>query len=106
MCIGFPMQVVEPRNRYALCRREGETREVDMILTGEQPAGTWVLVFLDAARQVLDEDEAAKIGDALTALSLAMSGETDIDHLFPDLAGREPQLPEHLKPPQGVKAGS
>lgn len=100
MCIGVPMQVVEPRGWRALCRRDGETREIDMILTGEQPAGAWVLVFLDAARRVLDEDEAHKISDALTAMALALEGETDLDHLFPDLAGREPQLPDHLKPPR------
>jgi hydrogenase expression/formation protein HypC len=98
MCIGIPMQVAEPRGRYALCSSDSGAREVDMILVDEQPAGTWVLVFLDAARQVLDAEEAAKIGSALKALSLALSGETDLDHLFPDLAGREPQLPDHLKP--------
>jgi hydrogenase expression/formation protein HypC len=100
MCIGVPMQVVEPRGWRALCRRGDETREIDMILIGEQPAGAWVLVFLDAARQALDEDEAHKISDALEALSLALEGETNFDHLFPDLAGREPQLPDHLKPPR------
>lgn len=98
MCIGVPMQVVEPRGWRALCRREGETREIDMILTGEQPEGTWVLVFLDAARRVLDNEEARQISNALLALSLALEGETNLDHLFPDLANREPELPDHLKP--------
>jgi hydrogenase expression/formation protein HypC len=97
MCIGLPMQVMEPRGRYALCRRDGEIREIDMILIGEQPAGAWVLTFLDSARQTLEEEEARRIDDALTALSLALGGETDLDHLFPDLVGREPQLPDHLK---------
>jgi hydrogenase expression/formation protein HypC len=100
MCIGVPMRVIEPRGWRALCGRDGETREIDMILTGEQPVGAWVLVFQDSARRVLDDDEARKIGDALTALSLALEGESDLDHLFPDLAGREPQLPDHLKQPR------
>ena len=98
MCIGIPMQVVELRSRYALCRGTGETREVDMALVGEQPVGTWVLVFLDAAREVIGAEEAARIGDALQALALLAQGETDVDHLFADLIGREPELPEHLKP--------
>ena len=97
MCIGLPMQVVEPRGRYALCRSGSDLRTVDMILVGEQLPGTHVLVFLDAARDVMTADEAKKTADALTALSLVMQGETSVDHLFADLAGREPELPSHLK---------
>ena len=63
--------------------------------------GTWVLVFLDAAREVLSARDAARIGDALKALALIGRGETDVDHLFADLIGREPELPEHLKPKPG-----
>ncbi len=97
MCIGLPMQVVEPRGRYALCRFDGELREIDTVLVGDQPAGTWLLVFLDAAREVITAEQAAKTGDALRALALVMKGETSIDHLFADLVGREPELPAHLK---------
>jgi len=98
MCIGIPMQIVEPRSRYALCEANGESREIDMGLVGEQPAGAWVLVFLDAAREVLTPADAAKIGNAIQALSLVLNGETDVDRLFADLIGREPELPDHLKP--------
>jgi hydrogenase assembly chaperone HypC/HupF len=98
MCIGIPMQVAGLRSRYALCLGNGESREVDMALVGEQPVGTWVLVFLDAAREVLSAQDAARIGDALQALALIGQGETNVDHLFADLIGREPELPDHLKP--------
>ncbi len=98
MCIGIPMQVAGVRSRYALCHANGESREVDMALVGEQPAGTWVLVFLDAAREVISAEDAARIGDALQALALVVQGETNVDHLFADLIGREPELPDHLKP--------
>jgi hydrogenase assembly chaperone HypC/HupF len=98
MCVGLPMQIIESGPRRALCSFEGETREIDMALVGEQPAGSWVLVFLDAAREVITARDAAKIGDALKALALVMQGETSVDHLFADLIGREPELPEHLKP--------
>jgi hydrogenase expression/formation protein HypC len=30
-------------------------------------------------------------------IGLLMQGETQLDHLFADLVGREPQLPEILK---------
>ena len=98
MCIGLPMQVVEPQGRYALCRYESGMRKIDMVLVGEQPAGAWVLVFLDAARETITAEHAARTQDALRALALVMQGETSVDHLFADLAGREPELPAHLKP--------
>ena len=97
MCIGLPMRVVECLPGRALCEGQGERRLIDMALVGEQEPGTWVLVFLEAAREVVSADQAALITGALDALGLAMQGDGDIDHLFPDLAGREPELPEHLK---------
>ncbi len=106
MCIGIPMRVIEPRSRYALCAGGGETREIDMALVGGQPAGVWVLVFLDAAREVISAEDAARIGDALKALALVARGEADVDHLFADLIGREPELPEHLRPLTGTAGGA
>jgi hydrogenase assembly chaperone HypC/HupF len=98
MCIGVPMQVIRPESGYAVCEAAGERREIDMRLVGDQPEGTWVLVFLDAAREVVTSEQASLIGNALDALRLALGGNTeDFDHLFPDLAGREPELPPHLK---------
>jgi hydrogenase expression/formation protein HypC len=102
MCIGIPMQVVERRSRFALCEGAGEAREIDMALVGEQTGGTWVLVFLDAAREVISAEDAARITDALTALALIAEGEANVDHLFADLIGREPELPEHLRPAGGA----
>ncbi|MGZ8157319.1 MAG: HypC/HybG/HupF family hydrogenase formation chaperone [Methylobacter sp.] len=98
MCIGLPMQVTELRGESALCIYRGEATLVDMMLVGEQAVGTWLLVFLHAAREVISEQKARQISDALEAMRLAMQGETRLDHLFADLAGREPQLPEFLKP--------
>jgi hydrogenase expression/formation protein HypC len=97
MCIGLPMRVIECLPGRALCEGQGERRTIDMALVGEQEPGTWVLVFLDAAREVVSAEQAALIAGALDALGLAMQGDTDIDHLFPNLAGREPELPDHLK---------
>jgi hydrogenase expression/formation protein HypC len=97
MCIGIPMQVVELHDESARCIYRGHESMVDMMLVGPQPAGTWLLVFLDTAREVLSEQKARQIADALEAMRLAMQGDNRIDHLFADLVDREPQLPEFLK---------
>jgi hydrogenase expression/formation protein HypC len=97
MCIGIPMQVVEQYDESACCIYRGQESLVDMMLVGPQPVGAWLLVFLDTAREVLSEQNALQIADALEAMRLAMQGDSRIDHLFPDLVDREPQLPEFLK---------
>lgn len=100
MCIGVPMQVVEVGIGFAMCEYAGETRRIDTQLVGDQPIGTWLLTFLNGAREVITEEDAKKISDALTALDMALSGSTDFEHLFADLIDREPQLPEHLRSEQ------
>lgn len=96
MCIGVPMQVLDAGLGWALCDNGGSRERVDLRLVGDQPAGTWVLVFLGAAREVIGEAEALKIRDAVEALTLVASGQ-NIDHLFADLIDREPRLPEFLQ---------
>ena len=98
MCIGVPMQVVAVEAGAAWCEGMGERRRVDMLLVGEQPVGSWVLVFLNAAREVIDEEQARRTADALRAVQLAIQGETRVDHLFADLIEREPELPPFLRP--------
>ena len=103
MCIGRPMQVIENAAGYALCAVDGEQRRIDTMLVGEQPVGTWLLTFLDTAREVLTPERAARIREALRAVDLAMRGtmqdKAELDHLFADLVGREPQLPGFLRAP-------
>ncbi len=97
MCIGVPMQIVALDGQYAWCEGMGERKRIDTMLVGEQPIGTWVLTFMDSAREVLSVESAQQITQAVTAVNLAMRGETDLDHLFADLVDREPQLPDYLK---------
>jgi len=97
MCIGIPMQVVETGDGYAWCEGMGRRRQIDTLLVGDQPAGTWLLIFLDAAREVLDAGDAARITAAVEAVNRVMQGETRIDHLFSDLLDREPQLPDFVR---------
>lgn len=93
------MRVVESHLHYAICEdAQGQRQRVDTALLGQAPVDAWLLVFLGNARERLDADSAATLNNALDALTAVMAGETDVDHLFPDLVGREPPLPEHLQP--------
>ena len=96
MCIGIPMQVVERRGSDALCEGMGERKQIGMQLVGDVPVGTWVLTFLDTAREVLSAERARQITDAVTAVNLVMQGDTDVDHLFADLIDREPEPPPSM----------
>jgi hydrogenase expression/formation protein HypC len=96
MCIGVPMQVVAVDGLTAQCAARDGVHAVDMSLAADARPGDWVMVFLGAAREVISAEAAGATLDALEALELAMRGETSFDHLFADLIGREPELPEHL----------
>lgn len=97
MCVGIPMQVVSCDGLTALCSGRGGERRLDLALVGEQPPGTWLLAFLDAAREVIDAQAAAQIEAALDGLAAAMNGETDLSRYFADLIDRPPQLPDFLR---------
>lgn len=86
MCMGIPMRVIECGPAYAICDYAGEHREIDMMLVGEQPPGTWILVFIDAAREVVTSEDARKISDALSSLNAVMNGDDgNVDLLFADI---------------------
>lgn len=101
MCIGIPMQVREYGFGYAVCQGMGMQRRVETLLTGDQPVGTWLLVFLDSAREVLSENDAEKISRAVQAVNKVMQNpsqqnNTAFDTLFADLVDREPPKPPSL----------
>lgn len=75
----------------ARCEGRNGIEDVNMMLTGPQPEGTWVLNFLGSAREVLSEDDALKIDKALDGLAALMNsdGPVDIDKYFPDLVNNE-----------------
>lgn len=86
MCMGIPMQVVEMGFGMAVCRYGQALRQIDTMLVGDIPVGTWVLVFIDAAREVITPQEASRITDALRSLNSVMTGgDGDVDHLFADI---------------------
>ncbi|MBB4371736.1 hydrogenase expression/formation protein HypC [Bradyrhizobium sp. cir1] len=96
MCLGLPMTIVETDGVSALCEFRGEQRRVSMLLLSNPPVGAKVLVYIDTAIRMLDEEEARLIADAIEGLGAALNGE-DCDRFFADLIDREPQLPEHLR---------
>ena len=89
---------------YAICESRNGVERLDTLLTGPLDAGQWVLGFLGAAREVIDAERAGQVADAVEALEALLQGRGSDDALieagFADLVGREPQLPEFLRPAQ------
>ena len=98
MCVGIPMQVIEAGFGQALCRAADGDHAIDTSLVGAVEPGSWVMVFLGAAREVISEEAARQSADALAALEMVMRGDGGFEHLFADLIDREPELPEFLRP--------
>ena len=71
----------------ATCSGRNGEEQVNMMLIGTQPKGTWLLSYLGSAREVLTEEDARNIDKALDGLTAIMSGETNIniDEYFPGL---------------------
>lgn len=92
MCVGVPLRLISSDGMTGVA---GTGERVDLSLTGPLPAGTHVLCFLGAAREVLTEERAALIARALAAVEAAQRGErTDA---FADIEARAPRLPPHLE---------
>ncbi|WP_316368074.1 HypC/HybG/HupF family hydrogenase formation chaperone [Candidatus Thiodiazotropha sp. CDECU1] len=87
MCVGIPAQVIEAGDFVARCRTRSGEEQINMMLTGSQPVGTWLLTFLGSAREVISEEDARNIDKALDGLSAIMSEnkDIDVDHYFPGL---------------------
>ena len=98
MCIGVPMQIIQINEGLADCVSESENlREwVDMSLIGEQPVGTWILVFMGAGREVIEDDRVPLLINARMAMVAALQN-GNVDMYFADLINREPELPEFLR---------
>ncbi|MBI4757228.1 MAG: HypC/HybG/HupF family hydrogenase formation chaperone [Betaproteobacteria bacterium] len=87
MCLSVPMQVEswEAGGDLAWVER-GERRErISMLLTGPQPRGTWVLVSLGFAREVVEPERLPLIEDALAALAASLEDGYDPAAHFADL---------------------
>lgn len=96
MCVGVPMQILSVDGIAARATDGSENALVDLSLTGPVAPGTWVLTFLGAAREVISDDEARKITNALNGLRALMQG-GDLGDAFADLEQSAPRLPQHLQ---------
>lgn len=86
MCMGIPMQVVQAGFGSAICNHGYEQRQIDTMLVADVQPGDWVLVFIDAAREVITADDAARINNALSSLTSVMNGgDGNVDSLFADI---------------------
>ncbi len=95
MCVGIPLRIVSVDGFEAVATNGTRTETLDLALVGTQAPGTWVLSFLGAAREILTEEEAGRIGDALAGLERLMAGGA-LGDAFADLEERGPVLPPHL----------
>jgi len=92
------MRIVESDGVTALVEGQGGVRRrVSLLLVGEPPVGTAVLVHVETAVRVLSEDEVPLLEAALAAADAAARGEP-WEHLMTDLIDRVPSLPDHLQP--------
>lgn len=82
------MQIVESRGTKAICHYRGETSLVDTAQIGEQNAGTWLLVFLNCAREVISAEKAGQINQTLQDMRLTMQNQVGFSELFADLPDR------------------
>ncbi len=89
MCLGLPMRIVETDGMSALVEGRGERRRVSLLLVGDLPVGTALLVHTTTAVRVLDEDELPLLERALDGLLAAMGGEP-VDAYFADLVRGSP----------------
>ncbi len=72
MCLGVPMRIIESDGFTALCERQGERRRVNVMLLEEAPVGACVLVHINNAVRLLDEEESSLINEALDELVSAL----------------------------------
>ncbi len=87
MCLSVPMQVesIEAGGALAWLVRGDRREQANMLLVGEQPVGTWVLVSLGFAKEVLDEPARVQIEEALDALAATLDADYDPGRYFVDL---------------------
>lgn len=75
MCIGLPMTVLTVEPGHAVCDWRGERRRIDTALVGDCQPGDRLLVFIDSARERLDEARAAEIEATLELLAGVLGAE-------------------------------
>ncbi|HYD32653.1 MAG TPA: HypC/HybG/HupF family hydrogenase formation chaperone [Azospirillaceae bacterium] len=74
MCVGIPMRIVQSHGMSAVTEGRGVRREVSLMLTGDLPVGTLVLVHKDSAVHILTPEDAAATNAALDEVEAIVRG--------------------------------
>ena len=87
MCLSVPKQVVawEGEGDFAWVERDGQREQINMMLLGPQPVGTWVLTSMGLAKEVIEDDQRQLIEDALSALAASLEDDYDPAQHFQDM---------------------
>ena len=87
MCLSVPKHVVawEGEGDFAWVERDGKREQINMMLLGPQPVGTWVLTSLGLAKEVIEDDQRQLIEDALSALAASLEDDYDPAQHFQDM---------------------
>lgn len=96
MCLGVPMRITAVDGIAGQAQGDHGPSLIDLSLTPDVRPGDWVLTFLGAAREIIDEVRAAQISAALNGLQSLMQG-GDLGDAFADLEQTGPRLPPHLQ---------
>ena len=92
------MQVIEANENSAVRVGRNGRQVINTMLLGRVEVGQWLMTFLDAGREVIDEQRAGMVNAALDGLqALSEGGEVNLDLFFEDLVSREPTLSEFIK---------
>ncbi|MDD2741725.1 MAG: HypC/HybG/HupF family hydrogenase formation chaperone [Rhodocyclaceae bacterium] len=83
----MPKQVVawEGEGDFAWVERDGQREQINMMLLGAQPVGTWVLTSMGLAKEVIEDDQRQLIEDALSALAASLEDDYDPAQHFQDM---------------------
>lgn len=87
MCLSVPKRVVawEGEGDFAWVERDGQREQINMMLLGPQPVGTWVLTSLGLANEVVEDEQRQLIEDALSALAASLEDDYDPSQHFQDM---------------------
>ena len=69
MCLAIPAKIVSIDGTTAVAEMTGVQKEIDVSLTPDVVAGSWVIVHVGFALQVIDEAKAAETLAAMAAVA-------------------------------------
>ncbi len=81
MCIGIPMQVLSVEPGFAEVLGRGTVRRIGTRLIDSPKVGQWLLVFIDDAREIIDDVRAQEVNSTLDLLEQAFNEDEAEAHI-------------------------